>query len=144
MRKRIGQLLYITNQQQSTLVMYTDGEEDVMMVPLAKAMKQLCLQHGSSLEGRAESFRYLTKSIQKPCILLDEKEEVLLFPLLGLASLDNYFINYNKVVTCKGVGNHECEILFSDGTKLVIPFDVRVIRNQMKRCELYLEKLLEH
>lgn len=141
---RLEQLLYIKNHESGTLCVYEDEKKDFILCNLNKFLEGLCLEHGSSLEGRAQSFRYLTGFVQKPCILVDEKREVLLFPVLGLMSYENYFINYQKVVYTKCIDTHESELVFCDGTRLLIPFDIRVIRNQIKRCELYIQSLIEH
>jgi competence protein ComK len=125
---------------QSECVLY-GGRTAVFMVPPATLLEQLCLQNGSSLEGRITAFRTLAQVCQKPAVLISERSQILYFPTLGMENKDCVWICYNEILKIRSVGADHTEILFADGSRHQVDVNYRIIRNQRLRCADFLQKL---
>lgn len=132
--------IMIENDKKGSLLVYTDGQsvhDD--REPLC-FLNDLCLQHGSSLEGRRTSFKALTGAVQKACVLLSERSQEIYMPLLSDQNPDNIWLLYHAVMSVKKA-ERGCAVLFADGNRKVFPVDPRVVRLQMKRCAEFLNKI---
>lgn len=103
-------------------------------------LNQFCIERGSSLEGRMKSFQVLTNTKQKPAVLLDERNQLLLFPTHGITNDACVWISYHEVFSYHAQGN-QTEIVFVNGEKLLLSVQYRTIKLQMERCEMFLQQL---
>jgi len=125
---------------QSECVLY-GGRTAVFMVPPTVLLEQLCLQNGSSLEGRITAFRSLANVCQKPAVLISERSQILYFPTLGMENRECVWVCYNEILKIRSVGADRTEILFTDGSRQLLDVNYRIIRNQRLRCADFLQKL---
>ena len=112
-----------------------------------KSMNQiiddLCVQCGSTADGRREAFRRLTGYRQKVPVLISERSHYLMFPTLSPDNPECIWLSYSDILDIVPSGEAESEILFINGTRKSIPFSTRLLRKQMKRCDEYLQILDE-
>ncbi len=134
-------ILIIKEVNNQTLVITDDKEEIIVNEKPLKLIEKLCLINGSSLQGRTESFKYLTNTTQKACILI--KDNILLMPTLSMYNSECVYILYNKVVWVKQ-DEHKTMVLFNNGFKASIDCGHRTIRKQLKRCDEFYEKLYKN
>lgn len=136
----MNELIMIAKDGKGSLLTYADHHSvHVDQDPLAY-LDNLCIDHGSSLAGRTASFKALTGAVQKACVLISERSQMIYMPLLSLTNPQNVWLLYQAVVSVKKAENG-CEVLFSNGTKRTFSLDPRVIRLQMKRCREFLNKI---
>jgi competence transcription factor ComK len=116
---------------------------DVISYPYSavRLISMICLHNGSSLEGRMESFRYLTKTTQKSAVLLSERSMQILFPTLGFLNHECVWISYNDLLDFSRTEATSVRIRFINGYSQTLDIDSRVIRNQVNRCRRYLKEL---
>ena len=132
----------LENDGDNLALFYSSGEKECIQNMKALSwLQDRCISNGSSVEGRITSFRVLTQTLQKTPVLISERTRVIYFPLFGIRDAHAVWIRYDTVMNFKSRSSHETEILFSGGMKMTFPADRRVISGQMKRCEVFLEKL---
>lgn len=133
--------LMILRDGKETQIIYEDGTAETdTRKPLA-ILEEKCLRNGSSAEGRMESFRYLLNIRQKAAVLISSITDEIWFPTLSMKQSDCVWIRYDAILQVSSKGPHDCEILFFSGLRKTLDCDMRVIREQMKRCRRYLELL---
>ncbi|MBR3357677.1 MAG: competence protein ComK [Solobacterium sp.] len=101
----------------------------------------LCVQCGSTADGRREAFRRLTGYRQKVPVLISERRQYLMFPTLSPDNPECVWLSYSDILDIVPAGDAESEVLFINGTRISIPFSTRMLRKQMKRCDEYLQIL---
>jgi competence transcription factor ComK len=99
-----------------------------------------CLQCGSSLQGRIDSFREVTGSRVKTPVMISERKHLIYFPLDGMSHEDNVWISYQDLLGIRDL-HYRSELTFIDGTTFILDCDHRRIRRQMHRCKEYISKL---
>lgn len=104
-------------------------------------LKIECLNNGSSLKGRIESFNFLTNSKQKSCILISMEKRILLMPLYSLHYEENILLNFFMIDEIKYKNYNKTVIKFINGTQIELDINNRVVKKQYKRCDIFLKKL---
>ncbi len=121
------------------------GEEHLM--PSTAAVQWLhehCLHNGSSLQGRIDSFRAMTATVQKSAVLVSERTGLLYFPLFSMHDENCIWVRHDAVLSYSARGAAETQLLFMGGTRYTVPVNRRVIKGQIERCERFLEKIGEY
>ncbi|MGN1390325.1 MAG: competence protein ComK [Bulleidia sp.] len=137
--KQILTVQYDTGAQQ-TRVLYHGGGEVFREGPSLRLIAEWCLAHGSSIDGRRESFRYYTGAVQKIPVLVSEKPLILLMPVLSPErNPDCLWISYEEILKVKAPDDWHMNILFTDGTAITAEVSPKVLRLQMKRCRQFLK-----
>ena len=139
----MNKALLIRNTENGSAVLYSDGsirESDKRPV---KLLNEKCLDNGSSLEGRMDSFRHILSVRQKAAVLISEVTQEIWFPTLSMKSKDCVWLRFDQILDTHSASAHRCEIVFFSGVRTEIDIDVRTIRLQMKRCHQFLE-ILNH
>lgn len=112
-----------------------------VILNLKKYLKDECILNGSSFKGRIDSFKYLTDSKQKPCILISLEKKIMLMPIFSLKSETNYLINYfmiHKIV----YKDYNCTMIeFINGDQVQIDVNNRIIKKQYDRCLKFINKI---
>ena len=134
----INILMISTSEKGSTLYFDDCKTKNISIKPI-NFIKKLCINNGSSLEGRIASFKYLTNTRQKPCILI--KEGLIYIPTLSSNNSDCKYLLYNRIVWVKK-DNNDSLVLFDNGLKLNVDVNYRTLRKQLQRCDLFKSKLL--
>lgn len=134
-------LLIVDSLLGSTLI-FNYKKEDISLHPI-EYLNDLCIKHGSSLEGRKESFRILTNTKQKPAILISEKSELLYFPLKADSNFNNIYVNYSELMDFKRINKNETNLYFRNGLIYPVHFAYRTIKTQKDNCVAFVKQLHE-
>lgn len=103
-------------------------------------LHEICLQHGSSYEGRCASFRAVLGVRQKAAVLISEISQSIYFPTRSPQQEDCIWLHYNAILSIHARG-HQTAVMFLDGSTKLVDADYRTVKGQMKRCEAYLRKI---
>lgn len=104
-------------------------------------LSEMCLQNGCTMEGRMSAFCYLTNAKQKPAILISERTQLIYFPTTSRFKEECYWILYNEILHLNTHEGYQTKVKFFDGTEVIVPFDRRILKKQMDRCTVFLDKL---
>ena len=120
---------------------YSKTKKESKPFPAKEWFSSITKHFGSSMEGRIHSFRFLTNSKQKSAILISEISQCIYFPLKGNTSMKNVWILYHTVKDFRAFGNKKTLLFFKDDLVYETNVDYRTIKEQMKRCETYINHL---
>ncbi len=132
-------ILMIKSFENGSKLYFDNGEVETIDIKPLKLIKELCIKNGSSLEGRIASFKHLTSTRQKPCVMI--KDGLVYIPTFSFNNIECSYLLYNRIVWVKK-DEHNCIVLFDNGLKLKVDVSSRTLRKQLKRCDLFKEKLL--
>lgn len=132
--------LVIEDRPTGSLFVYFDRKVECDYSALEWLSKE-CLKFGSTLNGRKEAFRYLTKTKQKPAILLSERYRLLYFPCKADSNHDNIWINDSQLIDFKKLDECQTKLLFTHDFVYTIPFAYRTIKKQSNNCYTF-QKLI--
>lgn len=105
-------------------------------------MEEMCLAHGSTLKGRADAFCKITGFHQKPGILISESTMEIFFPCESMKNENCVWLCFNDILKIHSIkDDSSTEIQFISGAKAIVPFEIRVIRKQMNRCEKFMNQI---
>lgn len=121
-----------------------NGNKEVLHKNGYELIDEACIYHGSSLKGRSEAINRNLNIKQKSPILISEVLEYMYFPILSYMNENCIWINYNAILKVSKIDGNHSKILFLSGYTYELTYNVRMIRNQMKRCDTYLKLLREH
>lgn len=143
MKTKQGKLLMISfnKKNKKSICLYENNKKKSVSKLPTTILEELCLKNGSSFNGREESFRYLTGAKQKPGVLISERTQDLYFPTTSKDNPQCVWILYNRIFRVNRYQEIKTKVLFTDGTSTILPLDIRVVLNQIKRRELFLEKI---
>lgn len=129
---------------QGMIVIYNDGSQKEVAQRPEKYLEEACLKHGSTMEGREQAFRYLTDSLQKAAVLVNEEKHELWFPTVS-KSCENceWIAYYNLLKVCRRQENTS-EIIFDNGFRAVVNCSIRTMNLQRKRCQAFLTKICQN
>lgn len=133
--------LLLKQQDRGSLCLTQDGiwmEENRTPIEL---LEWSCLSHGSTLKGRIDAFCLLTGASQKAGVLTDETSKHIYFPTTSMKNSFCVWISYNDIFKVSSIESGNSEVAFASGVVEEIDIDPRVIKKQMKRCKLFLERL---
>lgn len=99
----------------------------------------MVLGYGSSVEGRMESYREITRTVQKPAVLISENLPYMYFPLFSPYREDCIWLNYGNLFQTHRLDDSTSCISFFDGYKMTVDVNIRIITKQIKRCKQYME-----
>lgn len=124
-----------------TIVSYLNGRvEEYEMQPL-ELLDLWCIQSGSTYEGRTKAFSKLMQMRQKPPVLLSERIQTVLFPLISPNKENCIWLSYENIFRIVNVQPFESKVVFRDMSEINYPINHRMIKKQLKRCGVFLEKL---
>lgn len=127
-------------QDREEVIIHSDQKLKRIKRAMMSCIKALCLEYGSSYEGRKTSVKRVCHIKQKVPVMISERTKDMLFPTADIRSLDCCWINYQAIISAKG--NHQqSHVKFKDGSQAVFSCDVRCIKREMKICKTYLDHL---
>lgn len=132
-------IFMISNENNTTKLTFDNGETKYLNILPLKLLQHLCIINGSSLDGRVKSFKYLTTSRVKPCIMI--KESAIYMPTMSSSNQECEYVLYNRIVWIRKEG-YKSLVLFDNGYKLIVNCSYKVLRKQLKRCDLFKDKLM--
>lgn len=104
-------------------------------------LNDLCIKHGSTYKGRIDACKRLLNINQKVPLLISELTLEIWFPILSAKNKNNIWLNYNEILSYKGIENNKTIIKFKNGYRYEIEYNSRIIKNQMMRCEELIRKM---
>ncbi|MEG0658347.1 competence protein ComK [Anaerorhabdus sp.] len=134
-------VIYYDTKTNETVLMKDKEEIKRLNGKPIKWIKIWCLENGSSLEGRQASFSYLCKVHQKPCILINEMELLLLLPTQSIQSEQCLYIQYRNIDKIVSLNSKSCLLITRNGYEYDLNVDARIIKKQIKRSNEYVKKL---
>lgn len=135
------QIIYYQPSSNETILVMPGGKKDIYKGKPKTLLNDWCLNNGSSLDGRMESFRYLLNVSQKPCILVSEKKGIMFMPTLSIDSFECQFIRFDCIATIRRHHDGTCKVITKDNSEYFFNVDPRVIKLQYKRSQLFLKKM---
>ena len=134
-------ILLIEEKNKKTNIYLANNELKVLNCRPIKFIEDLCLICGSTLSGRINAFNKIINSKQKACIMVSEN--IIFIPTMSIKNAECQYIQYNRIVRVKGIKN-KTNILFDNGNKITVDCSYRTLQKQIKRCDLFVERLLEN
>ena len=98
---------------------------------------KLALSYGSTLEGRMEAFRFITKHHYKPPLIISDKHELYYILTRSLKEPDCVVIDYCLLKRYKRIDDHKTKLVFSNGFEITLNINYRIIKRQIELIELY-------
>lgn len=134
-------LVYAHAEQDGTYLLYSDHQCKTVQRSLKDLINELCLKHGSSLDGRVASFRYIIGNVYKSCILTDERNGTMYIPSQSLDKEGSEIILYNDIAIMKKRNDGDTDIHVKSGDIIRFHSSLRTMQTQMYRCEKYLAEI---
>ena len=132
------------NDRVYTDVFYTDGSSERLYTLAETVLEDWCVSFGSTLRGRVEAVRHLCNAKTKIPVLIRESDTLLFFPMRSInADGENYWINDNLLGAALPEGRNLSHLVFMNGYRLTIPYDIRIIRRQREVCRKCRDALAE-
>lgn len=137
-------ILYLTYdfKNSKTILVDRKGSIHTSKETPVRLLKKACWRYGCGYDGAKESFRYLTGAKRKIPICISVMHRIIFIPLYGENGNQSLYVQYSRIekVERKEKG---CCICFKDGILLEVDCDARRVHHQLKRCSLYLDKVLD-
>ena len=127
----------IINYEYDHIVIETDERTIEIEKNLEKFLDNLCKQYGSSLKGRIDSFNYVLKTRQKTPIIVSMPNRVILFPIYSIYGNKTTLLNYYSIKKISKKRDSTV-ITFNNCNQINLDIDYRMIKNQIKRIDSYL------
>lgn len=115
-----------------TVVLERSGEYHVD-VPPTKVIDEACRFYGSSLRGRLEGTRDISRITHKAPIVIDPSLGMYFFPTASPSNRDCSWIAHSHVQEINPYGKKETEIVFKNGQTIVVPVSYGSMLNQLQR-----------
>ena len=143
--KTVNALEYEPANSRSVLYMVGGGQMYIHRNPQF-VVETWCLRHGSTMQGRIDALRKLTGVRTKTPVLISEESRDFYFPLRSNErnrNSSNIWLNEDKIAKLKEEGRQNTVVIFSDNSRLKIPYNIRMINRQRKNCKKLREALEE-
>ena len=127
-------------------VLYLDSREFLYINGKPEhLLNQWCIASGSSLAGRLEAVRRLTTITKyKSPVMIDETSMQMFFPLRSInAKGENTWLCDDGIMDLESIERKTTTVMFTNGFRLDIPYDYRMIRRQQSNCNEIRQILME-
>ena len=141
MKYIIDEDMYFLIKKEKRVEVVTKNQNYEFMVTFDTFINESCKYYGSSYEGRKNGSRYLLSLTSKLPIILNEKKNLVLFPISSDRSKNNIWFLYNNILSYKKVKNY-VEVTFKNKEKMIFLISYYIFRNQMLKCSQLLTILL--
>ena len=141
MKYIIDEDTYFLIKKEKRVEVVTKNQNYEFMVTFDNFINESCKYYGSSYEGRKKGSRYLLSLTSKLPIILNEKKNLVLFPISSDRSKNNIWFLYNNILSYKRVKNY-VEVTFKNKEKMIFLISYYIFRNQMLKCSQLLTILL--
>lgn len=128
-----GTLAVVPNEKLGSLVYEDDDRYLVSQTPF-EVMESSCLYFGSSYEGRKEGAKNILGAEYKVPILIDDTDNIILFPTTSPLSQDCAWISLRHVQKYERIDANNTKIVFDNGKEIIVPTSFRSIDNQISRA----------
>ncbi len=128
-----GTLAVVPNEKLGSLV-YEDNDRYLVNQTPFEVMESSCLYFGSSYEGRKEGAKNILGAEYKVPILIDDTDNIILFPTTSPLSQDCAWISLRHVQKYERIDANNTKIVFDNGKEIIVPTSFRSIENQISRA----------
>lgn len=130
----------------NTIVLEETGEYLVHNSP-TKLIDQACKFFGSSLQGRLEGTKEVSRITHKAPIVIDPTSGMFFFPTTSPKNRQCSWINHSHVDHIKPVGKKQTKVVFNNGRHIIIDVSYGSMLNQLQRTAQFrysLEQRMKH
>ena len=128
--------------QNSPNISYDINGNQLYLDDIDKIIKTLCLEYGSTVEGRKESLKFYTGFNYKLPIIISNKYHLYYLCTRSLEADDCVLINYQFLKAYHSLGN-ATKLIFKNDFEIIVPVDYRIIKRQIKILNKYLNEVLK-
>ena len=128
-----GTLAIVPNDKESSLIYEDDDRYIVNEVPF-KIMEDSCKYFGSTYNGRKESARDILGAEYKVPIIVEDSENLIVFPTTSPSAADCIWISLKRVKKIEKIDNNNTRIIFDNDKDIIVPCSYRTIENQLSRA----------
>ena len=141
--RRVQMMEYVPDY--GVTVVYLEGREVLQVQGKPEVLiNRWCLANASSMAGRIEAVKALTSIKSKHPVLLNEGSLRMIFPMRSTQRRGaNTWICDNALMRVERNKRESTVLIFNDGFRLEIPYDIRMVRRQLNNCQLIRQALLE-
>lgn len=134
--------IYMLEKEKKGTKVYFDDQTSIHIDESPEAfLNRMCIENGSSYDGRKTAFQSITDSRQKPAILISERTQQIFFPTMSSRNEKCVWISYQEIFKVKESTYNTTRVTFLNGISKRIACDRRTIYKQMQRCGLFLETI---
>ena len=128
-----GTLAIMPGEEEKSII-YEDNEMfEVDEVPF-KIMEDSCKYFGSTYNGRKESARDILGAEYKVPIIVEDSDNLIVFPTTSPAAADCIWISLKRVKKIEKIDGYNTRILFDNNKEITVPCSFRTIENQLSRA----------
>ena len=137
-----GTLAIVPNGKETSLV-YEDENRYIIKEKPFKIMEDSCRYFGSSYDGRKESAKSILGAEYKVPIIVEDSENMVLFPTTSPRSSDCSWISLRHIKKIEKIDYNNTKIIFNNDKSIIVPVSYRSIENQISRASR-LELIMNH
>src|SRR5690625_2467933 len=116
----------------NTFVLEETRDYTVYTTP-TKVIDEACKFFGSSLQGRLEGTKDISKITHKAPIAIDPSSGMYFFPTASPTNNNCSWINHSYVVEINPIGKRKTEITFKNGRRIIVNVSYGSMLNQLQR-----------
>lgn len=128
-----GTLAIVPNENATSLVYEDENRYFIEETPF-KIMEDSCKYFGSTYNGRKESAKSILGAEYKVPIVIEESENIVLFPTTSPRSEECAWISLNHVKNYESIDANNTKIVFDNNKEIIVPVSARSIENQIFRA----------
>ena len=128
-----GTLAILPNENENSLV-YEDEERFIVDQSPYSIMEESCKYFGSTYKGRKESAKEMLGADYKVPIIIEDYNNVIIFPTTSPTSEDCAWISLKRVKGIEKIDIYNTRIIFDNGREIIVPVSFRSIENQLSRA----------
>ncbi len=133
---------YVINLETLLLIPFGDNstkvfemeDEFIVKKDIMNIIKNSCLFFGSSLEGRKEGTKSLLKCSIKVPIIIEDSNNLIIFPTLSYKNEKNIWVVYNNLIDYEKYDLNNTLFLFKNNNDIKVNVKYNIVDNQVIRC----------
>ena len=126
---------YIKRSSEGTMI--SGSSKEYVTKGLRQSINDMCISNLSTFEGRERAAGVILN--RKSVLPIYVNKDVFLFPTESIRNYECIYINYNELLSFKGISNNETMIVFYDLSEVHIHISFEKIRKQISRVQTILE-----
>ena len=128
-----GTLAIVPNEKENSLV-YEDDDRYIIDQTPFEIMESSCRYFGSTYNGRKESARDILGAEYKVPIVVEDSENLVVFPTTSPCSDECVWISLKRVKKFEKIDACNTKIIFDNNKEIIVPSSYRSIENQISRA----------
>lgn len=114
--------------------MYEDESRYIIEQKPFTIMENSCKYFGSTYNGRKESAKHILGAEYKVPIIVEESENIIIFPTTSPNSSDCVWISLQRVKKFEKIDEYNTKIIFDNNKEIIVPCSYRTVENQISRA----------